>query len=174
MGAPLTLAVPSKGRLYEQVQDYFADAGLAMKKAAGARGYRATLAGLPDVDVMLLSASEIAAALLAGDVHFGVTGEDLIREASPAIEGRVHLVKPLGFGHADVVVAVPNAWIDVATMADFDDVCAAFYQRHRRRLRIATKYVTLTRNFFAAAGIADYRIVESAGATEGAPAAGTA
>ncbi len=174
MSAPLTLAVPSKGRLYEQVQDYFADAGMAMKKSAGARGYRATLAGFADVDVMLLSASEIAAALLAGDVHFGVTGEDLIREASPDIGGRVHLVKPLGFGHADVVVAVPNAWIDVATMADFDDVCAAFYQRHRRRLRIATKYVTLTRNFFAAAGIADYRIVESAGATEGAPAAGAA
>jgi ATP phosphoribosyltransferase len=174
MSAPLTLAVPSKGRLYEQVQDYFSDAGMAMKKSAGARGYRATLAGFADIDVMLLSASEIAAALLSGDVHFGVTGEDLIREASPEIEGRAHLVRPLGFGHADVVVAVPNAWIDVATMADFDDVCAAFYQRHRRRLRIATKYVTLTRNFFAAAGIADYRIVESAGATEGAPAAGAA
>lgn len=174
MANRLILAVPSKGRLQDQVQDYFADAGLAMKKAAGARGYRATLSGFPDVDVMLLSASEIAAALLAGDVHFGVTGEDLIREAAPQLDGRVSLIKALGFGHADVVVAVPNAWIDVATMADFDDVCAAFFQRHRRRLRIATKYVTLTRGFFANAGIADYRIVESAGATEGAPAAGTA
>lgn len=174
MNSRLTLAVPSKGRLQEQVQDYFADAGLPMKKAAGARGYRATLGGFADVDVMLLSASEIAAALLAGDVHLGVTGEDLIREAAPQLDDRVMLVKPLGFGHADVVVAVPSAWIDVATMADFDDVCAAFFQRHRRRLRIATKYVTLTRGFFAAAGIADYRIVESAGATEGTPAAGTA
>ena len=107
-------------------------------------------------------------------MHFGVTGEDLIREAAPQLDGRVSLLKSLGFGHADVVVAVPNAWIDVATMADFDDVCAAFFQRHRRRLRIATKYITLTRAFFASAGIADYRIVESAGATEGAPAAGTA
>ena len=107
-------------------------------------------------------------------MHFGVTGEDLIREAAPQLDGRVSLLKALGFGHADVVVAVPQAWIDVATMADFDDVCAAFFQRHRRRLRIATKYVTLTRAFFAGAGIADYRIVESAGATEGAPAAGTA
>ncbi len=80
----------------------------------------------------------------------------------------------LGFGFANVVVAVPQAWIDVSTMADLDDVCAAFFQRHRRRLRIATKFVTLTRGFFAKAGIADYRIVESAGATEGAPAAGTA
>jgi ATP phosphoribosyltransferase len=174
MSAPLILAVPSKGRLQEQVQDYFADAGLAMKQAAGARGYRASLSGIPEIDVRLLSASEIAAALIAGDVHLGVTGEDLIRESLPSLEGSIALVKPLGFGFADVVVAVPQAWIDVSTMADLDDVCAAFYQRHRRRLRIATKFVEMTRSFFARAGIWDYRIVESAGATEGAPAAGTA
>ena len=170
----LTLAVPSKGRLQEQVQHYFADAGLPLEKAAGARGYRATIAGMPDIEVQLLSASEIAGALLAGDVHLGITGEDLIRESAPSLDGQVRLVKPLGFGFADVVVAVPQAWIDVSNMADLDDVCAAFYQRHRRRLRIATKFVRLTRAFFAAAGIWDYRIVESLGATEGAPAAGAA
>jgi ATP phosphoribosyltransferase len=170
----LTLAIPSKGRLQEQVQQYFGDAGLPLEKAAGARGYRATIAGMADIEVQLLSASEIAGALLAGDVHLGITGEDLIRESAPSLEGQVALVKPLGFGFADVVVAVPQAWIDVSTMADLDDVCAAFYQRHRRRLRIATKFVRLTRAFFAAAGIWDYRIVESLGATEGAPAAGAA
>jgi ATP phosphoribosyltransferase len=173
MSNRLTLAVPSKGRLQEQAIEYFADAGLALKQAAGARGYRATLEGLADIDVMLLSASAIAAALISGDVHLGITGEDLIRESAPALES-VALVKSLGFGFADVVVAVPQAWIDVSTMADLDDVCAAFYQRHHRRLRIATKYVSLTRAFFAKAGIWDYRIVESAGATEGAPAAGAA
>jgi len=170
----LTLAIPSKGRLQEQVNDYFADAGLPLEKSAGARGYRAAIASMPDIDVMLLSASEIAGALLEGDVHLGITGEDLIREGSPSLDGSIALVKPLGFGFADVVVAVPLAWIDVSTMADLDDVCAAFYQRHRRRLRIATKYVSLTRAFFAKAGIWDYRIVESVGATEGAPAAGAA
>ncbi|MGA9797254.1 MAG: ATP phosphoribosyltransferase [Rhizomicrobium sp.] len=174
MSARLTLAIPSKGRLQEQAIEYFADAGLTVKKSAGARGYRATLEGLPDIDVMLLSASEIASSLLAGDIHLGITGEDLIRESAPSLDGRVALVKSLGFGFADVVVAVPQAWIDVSTMADLDDVCAAFYQRHHRRLRIATKYVSLTRAFFAKAGIWDYRIVESAGATEGAPAAGAA
>jgi ATP phosphoribosyltransferase len=174
MSDRLILAVPSKGRLQEQAQAYFADAGLAMSKAAGARGYRATLAGMPDIDVMLVSAGEIADALLAGDAHLGITGEDLLRESAPSLDGRIALVKPLGFGYADVVVAVPQAWIDVSGMADLDDVCAAFYQRHRRRLRIATKYVNLTRAFFARAGIWDYRIVESAGATEGAPAAGIA
>jgi len=174
MNAVLTLAVPSKGRLQEQAQDYFADAGLRLAQAAGARGYRATVAGFPDIDVRLLSASEIAAALTAGDVHLGITGEDLLRDSVSELDKSIALVKPLGFGFADVVVAVPQAWIDVANMADLDDVCAAFFQRHRRRLRIATKYVNLTRAFFAKAGIWDYRIVESAGATEGAPAAGTA
>jgi ATP phosphoribosyltransferase len=174
MTQSLTLAVPSKGRLQEQVQAYFKDAGLAMAQAAGARGYRATLAGLPEIDVRLLSASDIVSSLLSGDVHLGITGEDLIQESTPSSAASIALLKPLGFGYADVVVAVPQAWIDVTTMADLDDVCAAFFQRHRRRLRIATKFVNLTRNFFASAGIWDYRIVESLGATEGAPAAGSA
>ncbi|MDE2463733.1 MAG: ATP phosphoribosyltransferase [Alphaproteobacteria bacterium] len=174
MADRLILAIPSKGRLQEQVEHYFADAGMALKKATGSRGYRADMAGFADVDVMLLSAGEIAGALLAGEVHFGITGEDLIREAAPELDGRVALLKALGFGHADVVVAVPRSWIDVTSIADFDDVCAAFFQRHRRRLRVATKYVTLTRAFFAEKGIAEYRIVESAGATEGAPSAGAA
>jgi ATP phosphoribosyltransferase len=169
----LTLAIPSKGRLQEQVAEYFADAGLPITKS-GARGYSATVAGQPDIDVRLLSASEISNALLAGDIHLGVTGEDLMREASPSLDGLVTLIAPLGFGYANVVVAVPEAWIDVTTMHDLDDVCAAFAQRHKRRLRIATKYVHLTRAFFAKHGIADYRIVESSGATEGAPASGSA
>jgi ATP phosphoribosyltransferase len=170
----LTLAIPSKGRLQEQASAFFADAGMALKQAAGARGYRATMSGMPDIDVMLLSASEIASALLGGDIHLGITGEDLIREVSPELTERIALIHPLGFGFANVVVAVPQAWIDVSTMADLDDVCAAFAHRHRRRLRVATKYVHLTRAFFAHVGISDYRIVESAGATEGAPSAGTA
>src|ERR1700742_2136026 len=170
----LVIAIPSKGRLKEACDAWFADAGLVLEQVAGARGYRAAFAGLPGVDVMLLSASEIASSLLAGDIHLGITGEDLLREEAPELEGRMHLVQPMGFGFADVVVAVSQYWIDVSTMADLDDVCAAYAARHRRRLRVATKYAQLTRGFFAHNGIADYRIVPSAGATEGAPAAGTA
>ena len=84
------------------------------------------------------------------------------------------LIEGLGFGFANVVVAVPQAWIDVRTMADIDDVATAFRQHHGRKMRVATKYVNLTRDFFSEHGIVDYRIVESSGATEGAPAAGTA
>lgn len=174
MSELVTLAIPSKGRLKEQVDGFFATAGIALKQTAGARGYRATAEGHPGIDVMLLSSSEIAASLANGDVHLGVTGEDLIREAAPEMDSRVALLKPLGFGFADVVVAVPASWIDVSTMADLDDVCAAYAARHKKRLRIATKYTQLTRSYFAGAGISDYRIVPSAGATEGAPTAGTA
>ena len=168
----LRFALPSKGRLQEQVTAWLQDAGLKLN--AGARDYRAALAGEPDVEIKLMSSAEIAGALASGDVHFGITGEDLVRDTVPDSDRVIALLQPLGVGFADVVVAVPRAWIDVATMADLDDVCTAFHAHHRRRLRVATKYLSLTRNFFAAHGIADYRIVESLGATEGAPAAGVA
>src|SRR5262245_65674117 len=89
-------------------------------------------------------------------------------------DSRVILIDGLGFGHANVVVAVPQAWIDVYSMADLDDVATAFPLKHNRKLPVATKYINLTRDFFSAHGVTDYRIVASSGATEGAPAAGTA
>jgi len=107
-------------------------------------------------------------------VHLGVTGEDLVRETIADADRRVLLIDNLGFGSANVVVAVPQAWIDVRTMADLDDVTTGFRAQHNRRMRVATKYINLTRAFFASHGVVDYRIVESAGATEGAPAVGTA
>jgi ATP phosphoribosyltransferase len=174
MSAPLVLAVPAKGRLQENAEAFFARAGLTLVKPRGARDYRGAIAGLDGVEVAYLSASEITAQLAAGTVHLGVTGEDLVRELIDDADKRVVLIEPLGFGFANVVVAVPQAWIDVRTMADVDDVATAFRQHHGRKMRVATKYVNLTRGFFARHGVIDYRIVESSGATEGAPAAGTA
>jgi len=174
MSAPLVLAVPAKGRLQENAEAFFARAGLPLIKPRGARDYRGAIAGLEGVEVAYLSASEITQQLAQGAVHLGVTGEDLIREMIPHADTRVVLVTPLGFGYANVVVAVPQAWIDVRNMADLDDVATAFRHHHDRKMRVATKYVNLTRDFFAAQGVVDYRIVESSGATEGAPAAGTA
>jgi ATP phosphoribosyltransferase len=130
--------------------------------------------GVDNVEIAYLSASEIASQLASGAVHLGVTGEDLVRETIPAADKRVLLIEKLGFGFANVVVAVPQAWIDVRTMADLDDVTTGFREQHDRRMRVATKYLNLTRAFFASHGVIDYRIVESAGATEGAPAVGTA
>lgn len=171
---PLILAVPSKGRLQENTAAFFARAGLVFSQSRGARDYRGTLKGVPDVEVAFLSASEIVNQLATGAVHLGITGEDLIREQIPQADEAVELLTPLGFGHANVVVAVPQAWIDVRTMADLDEVAADLRARHGRKMRVATKYVNLTRRFFAEKGVADYRIVESLGATEGAPGAGSA
>jgi ATP phosphoribosyltransferase len=174
MSAPMILAVPSKGRLQQNAESFFARAGLDLVKPRGARDYRGAIAGLDGIEVAYLSASEITAQLSQGTVHLGITGEDLVREMIPQSETRVVLVTGLGFGFANVVVAVPQAWIDVRNMADLDDVATAFRLRNERKMRLATKYANLTRDFFAAHGVVDYRIVESAGATEGAPAAGTA
>ena len=174
MSAPLILAVPSKGRLQQNAESFFARAGLELVKPRGARDYRGTIAGLDGIEIAYLSAAEITAQLAQGAAHLGVTGEDLVREMIPQSDRRVVLIAGLGFGFANVVVAVPQAWIDVRNMADLDDVATAFRLKHERKMRLATKYANLTRDFFAAHGVVDYRIVESSGATEGAPAAGTA
>lgn len=171
---PLVLAIPSKGRLQENAAAFFARAGLDIAQGGGARDYRGRLLGLDNVEIAFLSAADIVSQLASGAVHLGVTGEDLIRESIADAESKIVLLAPLGFGHAHVVVAVPRAWIDVRTMADLEDVAAAFRARRGERMRVATKYVHLTRRFFAERHVSDYRIVESLGATEGAPAAGQA
>lgn len=174
MAGKLILAVPSKGRLEENAQAFFARAGLKLARRRGERDYRGHVEGVDGIEVAYLAASEIARELGAGKAHLGVTGEDLIHETIPDVEGRILTVTRLGFGEARVVVAVPRAWIDVDTMGDLDEVASSFRARHGRRLRVATKYIRLARAFFANHDVGDYRIVESLGATEGAPAAGTA
>ena len=167
MNQPLILAVPSKGRLKEQVEEWLADCGLKLAVAGGLRGYMAELKGVDGVQVRLLSAGDIAEALDAGEVHLGVTGEDLLRERGGDVDARVLLLRPLGFGRADLVVAVPKSWIDVESMADLEEVGHDLLARSGRRMRVATKYLAQTRAFFARHGVADYRITESGGATEG-------
>jgi ATP phosphoribosyltransferase len=172
MSDKLVLAVPSKGRLQENANAFFARAGLTVTTGRGARDYRGALSGVENVEVAFLSASEIVKNLASGAAHLGVTGEDLVREAEA--ESKVALLTKLGFGHANVVVAVPQAWIDVQNMADLEDVASSFRARRGERMRVATKYVNTTRAFFREKGVTDYHIVESLGATEGAPAAGLA
>jgi ATP phosphoribosyltransferase len=174
MSDRLAFALPSKGRLMEQCSDMLARAGLVVTKSGSARGYKGEIAGLPLVEVNFVSASEIAQLLKTGAAHVGITGEDLLREAMADCDERVAFLRPCGFGRADVVVAVPDCWLDVSRMEDLEDVAAQFAREHDRRLRVATKYMNLTRRFFAEHGVAGYRIVESAGATEATPAAGTA
>ena len=170
----ITIGIPSKGRLMEATAYAFAKAGHAIDRTGSERGYRGKLVGLDNVSVAFLSASEIATNLRDGKIDAGVTGEDLLREIIPPTDETISVVKRFDFGFAKVIVAIPDCWLDVASMADLDDVAEQFYRAHGRRLRVATKYHNLTRRFFAEKGVTGYRIVESLGATEGAPAGGTA
>jgi ATP phosphoribosyltransferase len=171
----LSLALPSKGRLKDDAVALFEKAGCRVDQTGSGRSYRGRMSGAVEADIAFLSASEIARELANGTVDCGVTGEDLVRETIPDWASKVVIAAALGFGHADVVVAIPDAWHDVETMEDLNDVAAGFRARHGRRLRIATKYWRLTQDFFTRThGVQAYRIVESLGATEGAPASGAA
>jgi ATP phosphoribosyltransferase len=171
----ITIALPSKGRMKDDASAIFERAGLPIVAVGTERSYRGRVEGRDDIEIAFLSASEIAREIGAGSVDFGVTGEDLIREGLVEADSKVEISARLGFGRADVVVAVPAIWLDVDTMADLGDVAADFRSRHGRRLQIATKYWRLTQQHFSSQhGIQLYRIVESLGATEGAPAAGQA
>src|SRR6056297_3694292 len=161
------LGVPSKGRLMEKTFDWFGARGVGLGRAGSEREYAGFVEGIGNVDLVLLSAVEIPRELAAGRIHLGVTGTDLIREKLGQWEQQVEELAPLGFGQADLVIAVPRAWVDVNTLDDLDAAAAAFRSRHGFRLRIATKYHRLVREFLRKTGVADYQLVDSQGATEG-------
>jgi ATP phosphoribosyltransferase len=169
----LRLGLPSKGRLMEAAFDWFGDRGLRLSRTGAAREYAAAAAD-GGIEVVLLSAGEIPRELAAGRVHLGVTGSDLVREGLADWETQVTALAGLGFGHADLVIAVPRCWADVDTLDDLDAAAAAFRAAHGHRLRIATKYHRLTREYLRVAGVADYQLVDSQGATEGTVKNGTA
>ena len=163
----LKLGVPSKGRLMEKTFDWFARHGIELGLAGADREYAGFVQGIENVELILLSAGEIPRELAAGRIHLGVTGTDLVRETSQQWENLVAELGELGFGQADLVLAVPRAWVDVSCLDDLDAVAAAFRLKHGFRLRIATKYHRLVREFLRENGVADYQLVDSQGATEG-------
>jgi ATP phosphoribosyltransferase len=170
----MKIGVPSKGRLMEQTFDWFGARGLTMRKSADGREYAGTIEGAAGVELVLLSAGEIPYELAAGRIHLGVTGTDMIREKLADWAAQVQELTPLGFGQADLIIAVPQVWIDVDTLDDLDAAAAAFRISHGHRLRIATKYHRLVRDFLTAHGVADYQLVDSQGATEGTVKNGSA
>ncbi len=169
----ITLGVPSKGRLMEKTFQWFADRGVEMRRTGSDRDYGAEIADLP-VELRLLAAGEIPRELAAGRIHLGVTGSDLVQERIPAWDQTVEVAAKMGFGHADLIIAVPAWWVDVTTLDDLDAVAADFRATHGHRLRVATKYHRLVRDFLRDAGVADYQLIDSQGATEGTVAHGTA
>ncbi|KQI71110.1 ATP phosphoribosyltransferase [Loktanella sp. 5RATIMAR09] len=163
----LKLGVPSKGRLMEKTFDWFGARGISLRKSGSDREYAGAVDGIEGVELVLLSAGEIPRELAAGNIHLGVTGSDLVREKLANWDSRVAELAPMGFGGADLIIAVPQGWVDVNTLDDLDAAAAAFRQKHGFRLRIATKYHRLVREFLREQGVADYQIIDSQGATEG-------
>ena len=163
----LKIGIPSKGRLQEDTVAWFAQRGLTLKRTGHAREYSGAFENLDGVEPVLLSAGEIPKELAAGRIHFGVTGTDLIHEKLPLRDSQVEKKEEMGFGHADLIIAVPKFWIDVSTIEDLDAVAAEFRSNHGFRLRIATKYHNIVRDYLQSAGVADYQLVDSQGATEG-------
>ena len=161
------LGVPSKGRLMEKTFDWFSVRGVKLHRNGSARNYSASVEGAEGVELVLLSAGEVPRELAAGRIQLGVTGSDLVRERLDGWPARVRAISQLGFGHADLVLAVPQAWVDVSLVDDLDAVAAQFRSNHGFRLRIATKYHRLVREFLRERGVADYQLVDSQGATEG-------
>ncbi|MCI2400591.1 ATP phosphoribosyltransferase [Aliiroseovarius subalbicans] len=163
----IKLGVPSKGRLMEKTFDWFGARGVTLSRTGSEREYAAAVEGIEGVELVLLSAGEIPRELAAGRIHLGVTGSDLVREKLGLWDEKVQELALMGFGHADLIIAVPRAWVDVTTLDDLDAVAAAFRARHGFRLRIATKYHRLIRDHLRDHGVADYQLVDSQGATEG-------
>ena len=163
----LKLGVPSKGRLMEKTFDWFGARSIGLRKAGSDREYSGAVDGISGVELVMLSAGEIPRELAAGRIHLGVTGSDLVREKLANWDSQVHEIAPMGFGGADLIIAVPQLWVDVDTLDDLDAAAAAFRRKHGFRLRIATKYHRLAREFLRSEGVADYRLVDSQGATEG-------
>jgi ATP phosphoribosyltransferase len=170
----IKLGVPSKGRLMDKTFCWFAKRGITLTRTGSDREYAGEVAGVDGLALVLLSAGEIPRELATGRIHLGVTGTDLIHDKLPLWEQQVDPVQEMGFGHADLVLAVPKAWSDVDLTEDLDAVAAAFRARHGFRLRIATKYHRLVREFLREMGVADYALVDSQGATEGTVANETA
>lgn len=164
----IRLGIPSKGRLMDQTFGWFSERGINLVRSDSDREYAGRIDGIKGVQLIFLSANEIPRELSSGRLHFGVTGTDLIKEKLARFSRLVEPISELGFGFANLIIAVPSFWIDVDSLDDLDAVSAQFREKNGYRLRIATKYHRLLREFLIKAGVADYQIVDSQGATEGA------
>lgn len=169
----IVFAIPSKGSLYDGTLSFLKAAGLTVRYESQ-RQYTARLKGVENISVLFQRAEEIPSKVAGGAADLGLTGEDLYREQVEYADDLLLALRDLGYGHARLVVAIPGTWIDVSTMADLGELALSFRLRHQRNLRVATKFPNLTREFLSRHGITDYALVESLGATESAPASGSA
>ena len=171
MPAPVTFALPSKGAIAEPTYNFLEDCGLKVRKL-NPRQYTGTMRGLPEVNVLFQRVKDVLYKVADGTAHLGITGFDVIQEHPH--DDLIVIHDQLGYGHCQLVVAVPEGWIDVENMADLADVAADFREHKGRNLRIATTYTSLTRQFLHTSGIHHFTLVKAEGAIEAAPTIGYA
>ena len=170
----IRLGIPSKGRLKKQVEKFFLEKGLELVKVGSSREYLAEFKEEKKIQIILLAASDLPLEIKKGNLDIGITGRDLVFEKILDWQKWVIELQQLGFGNADLVIGVPQFWIDVNHLDDLDEVAYFFRKKYSRCLRIATKYQNITREFLIDKQVTNFEIVESQGATEGAIANGIA
>ena len=169
----ITIGLPSKGRLKEKAVAFFDDLGLKILQSNKERNYFATIENKPSIKIIYLHAKEIIQRLGDGTLDIGISGLDLLNESEKNLQDKISIKQRLNFGEANLIVAVPNDWIDVQTVADLEEVSFDIRSRRNTRLRVATKYPNLTNNFLISKGVTQYKLISSLGATETYPFIGS-
>ena len=169
----ITIGLPSKGRLKEKAIAFFDERGLKVLQNKRERNYFATIENKPNIKIIYLHAKEIIQRLGDGTLDIGISGLDLLNESENNLQDKINIKKKLNFGEANLVVAVPDDWIDVQTVADLEEVAFDIRLKRNARLRVATKYPNLTNNFLISKGVTQYKLISSLGATETYPFIGS-
>ena len=169
----ITIGLPSKGRLKEKARDFFNTSGLEILESDKERNYFATIKDQENIQIIYLHAKEIIQRLGDGTLDIGISGLDLLSESKKNLREKIDIVRELNFGKANLVVAVPEDWIDVQTIADLEEIAFDIRSKVNIRLRVATKYPNLTNNFLISKGVTQYKLVPSLGATETYPFIGS-
>jgi len=169
----ITIGLPSKGRLKEKAVAFFDDRGLKVLQSKKERNYFATIEDKPNIKIIYLHAKEIIQRLGDGTLDVGISGLDLLNESEKNLQDKINVKQKLNFGEANLVVAIPDDWIDVQTIADLEEVAFDIRSKRNARLRVATKYPNLTNNFLISKGVTQYKLIPSLGATETYPFIGS-
>ena len=169
----ITIGLPSKGRLREGAIQFFQKNNFKLSSNGGERNYFAEFENYPNIKIIYLHAKEIIQRIGDHTLDIGISGLDLLNESATNLKKKIEVKKKLDFGSANVVVAIPNDWIDVQTVADLEEVSFDFRDKKNTRLRVATKYPNLTNNFLVSKGVTQYKLVTSLGATETYPFIGS-
>tara|TARA_A100001015_G_scaffold269684_1_gene321581 strand:+ start:1433 stop:2110 length:678 start_codon:yes stop_codon:yes gene_type:complete len=173
MKSLITIGLPSKGRLKDKSISFFNDKGLKILQSKKERNYFGTIKNKSNIKIIFLHAKEIIQRLGDGTLDIGLSGLDLLKESDKNLQSKINVQKKLKFGHANLVIAVPDDWIDVQTIADLEEVSFDIRSKVNARLRVATKYPNLTNNFLNSKGVTQYKLVPSLGATETYPFIGS-